>query len=106
MKALYGDKVRNDSGIEQAIKEITKEALSTPQIARLRQQISKRIEEVRRKAESSDRYRKIVQCAKKRRESLKPAADKLIDALRVNVDIFLENARKLTRERDQGVKED
>lgn len=55
MEFLYGSKVRQDSGVEQAVKTITKEALSTPQMIRLRGAISRRISELKAKAEKSER---------------------------------------------------
>lgn len=98
MEFLYGSKVRQDSGVEQAIKAITQEALSTPQMRRLRTVLSKRIDELRAKAEKNENYRKIVTSAKQRRDVLKKDADRLVDSLKQSIDVFIENAKKLTRD--------
>lgn len=96
MEFLYGSKVRQDSGVEQAIKAITQEALSTPQMRRLRSVLSKRIDELKEKAEKNEKYRKIVTSAKQRRDVLKKDADRLVDGLRQSIDAFIESAKKLT----------
>ena len=69
MKKLYGDKVRDKSGIEEAIESIVEEAKKTPQGAA----VARQIQEVKLKT-------------KEAKERLLEEAEKLVEVLRKTAD--------------------